>query len=112
VSHSSSQNITRDYEVHFGRKPDAIYGCEYPKEQQKPSSYPLEDIMRHYDLKPEQILVVDDMKLACQMAEPVGVAVAFAGWGKADFPDIAREMNELCRYCFNTTEELYRFLFD
>lgn len=112
VSHSSSQNITRDYEVHFGRKPDAIYGCEYPKEQQKPSSYPLEDIMRRYDLKPEQILVVDDMKLACQMAEPVGVAVAFAGWGKADFPDIAREMNELCRYRFNTTEELYRFLFD
>lgn len=112
VSHSSSQNITRDYQVHFGLKPDMIYGCEYPKEQQKPSSYPLEDIMHRYGLRPDQILVVDDMKLACQMAEPVGVSVAFAGWGKEDFPDIAREMRELCRYHFHNTEELYRFLFD
>ena len=112
VSHSSSRNICLDYEEHFGLQPDAIYGCDYPKEQQKPSPYPLEDIMRRFNLKPEDILVVDDMKLACQMAEPVNVAVAFAGWGKEDFPEIAQEMRALCRYSFDTTTDLRRFLFE
>ena len=112
VSHSSKQNISRDYEEHFDLQPDAIYGCDYPKEQQKPSPYPLEDIMCRFELKSEDILVVDDMKLACQMAQPVHVAVAFAGWGKADFPEIAQEMRELCHYSFDTTADLYRFLFE
>ena len=112
VSHSSQRNISRDYEEHFGLQPDAIYGCDYPKEQQKPSPFPLVDIMRRFDLKSEDILVVDDMKLACQMAQPVDVAVAFAGWGKEDFPEIAQEMRKLCCYSFDTTTELYRFLFE
>lgn len=112
VSHSSSRTINRDYDVHFRLRPDAIYGCEFPKAHQKPSSYPLEDIMHRFNLKPEEILVVDDMKLACQMAEPLGVAVAFAGWGKGDFPEIAQEMRQLCRYSFDETDELYQFLFD
>ena len=112
VSHSSQKNISRDYDVHFGLRPDAIYGCDFPKEQQKPSPYPLEDIMQRFHLKPEEILVVDDMKLACQMAQPVNVQVAFAAWGKEDFPEIASEMRSLCRYSFDTTAGLYQFLFD
>lgn len=112
VSHSSSRNISWDYAAHFGLQPDMIYGCDYPKEQQKPNSYPLQDLMERYGLKPEELLVVDDMKLACQMAQPVNVAVAFAAWGKTEFPEIAREMRALCKYSFETTEELYRFLFD
>ena len=112
VSHSSSRNISRDYETHFGLQPDAIYGCDYPKEHQKPNPYPLINIMEQYHLKPEELLVVDDMKLACQMAQPVNVPVAFAAWGKQDFPEIAREMRELCDHSFETTEELYRFLFE
>lgn len=98
--------------AHFGCLPDAIYGCDYPKEQQKPNPYPLLDIIERYRLKPEDILVVDDMKLACQMAQPVNVPVAFAAWGKTDFPEIAREMEDLCDYSFETTEALYRFLFE
>ena len=111
VSHSAYNNITRDYQTHFGVVPDRIYGCDYPKEQQKPSPYPLMDIMERYQVKPEEILVVDDMKLACQMAEPVGVPVAFAAWGKTEFPEIAREMRALCDYSFDSIDELYHFLF-
>ena len=111
VSHSSCQNISRDYLEHFGMIPDAIYGCDYPKEQQKPAPYPLEDILRRYNLRLHEILVVDDMKLACQMAEPLKVPVAFAGWGKRDFPDIAQEMRQLCTHSFDTTEQLFEFLF-
>ena len=111
VSHSSSQNITRDYQEHFGIIPDAIYGCDYPKEQQKPSVFPLEDIMKRFNLQETDILVVDDMKLACQMAKPVNVPVAFAAWGKTDFPEIAEEMRTLCNFTFETVEDLYIHLF-
>ena len=111
VSHSSTQNITRDYQVHFGLLPDAIYSCDSPKEQQKPNSYPLLDIMNRYRLKPEELLVVDDMKLAWQMAKPVNVPLAFAAWGKAEFPEIAEEMRQLCDFSFDRTEDLMEFLF-
>lgn len=112
VSHSSYENISRDYRVHFGFQPDAIYGADLPAHQRKPSSWPLEDIMQRYHLKPSDILVVDDMKLAWQMAKPLNVPIAFAGWSKADFPDLAEEMRNICDFSFETTENLERFLFD
>lgn len=112
VSHSSMRNITRDYDVHFGIQPDAIYGCDLPEQQQKPNPWPLQDIMERYHLSPRDLLVVDDMKLAWMMANPVGVPIAFAAWGKTDFPELAREMRQLCDYSFDSTEELEKFLFD
>lgn len=112
VSHSSSRSITRDYEVHFGIQPDRIYGCDLPEEQQKPHPYPLLDIMDRWHLLPGEILVVDDMKLAWKMAHPLGVPIAFAAWGKRDFPEIRAEMNALCDFSFDSTESFYRFLFE
>lgn len=112
VSHSSVQNITRDYAVHFGIQPDAIYGWDYPEELRKPNPFPLEDIMRRFDLKPEALLVVDDMKLAWNMAHPLGVKVAFAGWGRKEFPELAKEMTSLCDYSFDSPEKLEHFLFE
>lgn len=112
VSHSSIENITRDYDVHFGVQPDAIYGWDLPEEKRKPNSWPLEDIMRRYQLKPEELLVVDDMKLAWMMAQPLGVEIAFAQWGKAEFPQLCQEMQNLCNYTFHSAKELEKFLFD
>ena len=112
VSHSSIENITRDYDVHFGIQPDAIYGWDLPEHQRKPNPYPIEDIMRRYDLPPEALLVVDDMKLAWMMAHPLGVKIAFAAWGKKDFPELTSEMNQLCDFSFGSTKELEHFLFD
>lgn len=111
VSHSSIENITRDYAVHFGVQPDAIYGWDLPKEQRKPNPYPLENIMARYHLEPKDLLVVDDMKLAWMMAKPLNVEIAFAAWGKRDFPELAEEMRSLCDYSFDTAEDLYHFLF-
>lgn len=111
VSHSSVENITRDYQVHFGIQPDAIYGWDYPEEQRKPNPFPLEDIMRKYALAPEQLLVVDDMKLAWRMANPLGVKIAFAAWGKLDFPELSQEMRCLCDFTFESASDLERFLF-
>ena len=44
VSHSSIENITRDYQVHFGILPDDIFGWDLPAHQRKPNTYPLEQI--------------------------------------------------------------------
>lgn len=112
VSHSSIENITRDYAVHFGIQPDAIYGWDLPEHQRKPNPYPLEDIMARYGFRPEELLVVDDMKLAWMMVQSVGVKIAFAGWGKADFPELAEEMRSICDFTFDSAEELEKFLFE
>ena len=111
VSHSHRDIILRDYKTHFNLIPDAIYGFELPPEKRKPNTYPLLDIMEKFALKPEEILVVDDAKLACQMADPLGVKVAFPGWSKIGFETITREMSGCCAYSFGAPVELENFLF-
>jgi len=111
VSHSSQENILRDYDTHFGLRPDAIYGWELPEHKRKPHTFPLTDIMKRYDLPPEQLLVVDDMKLACKMAKPLGVNVAYAGWSGMGIPEIDNEMINLCNFSFQSTAQFEEFLF-
>lgn len=111
VSHSSSKNILRDYDAHFGIRPDAIYGWELPEQQRKPNPYPLLDIMEKYGLAPDQLLVVDDMKLSWKMAHPLGVKVAYAGWSDMGVPEIDEEMTRLCDHSFETVTAFGEFLF-
>lgn len=112
VSHSCNENISRDYQTHFGILPDDIYGWDLPEEHRKPSTYPLEQIMQKYHLQPSDLLVVDDMKPAYEMASKTGVEIAFAGWGRTDASSIYEEMERLCNYTFDSTEKLEHFLFD
>ncbi len=112
VSHSCIQNITRDYSTYFGVLPDDIYGWDLPEEKRKPSPFPLEDIMAKHHLSPGQLLVVDDMKPAWQMASSAGVPIAFAAWGRQEYPEILEEMRSLCDFSFDTTKELEKFLFE
>ena len=112
VSHSSVTNITRDYQTHFGMLPDDIFGWDYPEHQRKPNPWPLEQIMAKYNLKPEQLLVVDDLKPAWEMASKVKVPIAFAAWGREDYPQIVADMTRLCNYTFHSPKELEKFLFD
>lgn len=112
VSHSGAENITRDYQTHFGILPDEIYGCDLPQEQWKPSTYPLEQIMKNYGYRPGQMLVVDDLKPAWQMARAAGTAIAFAAWSKLDVPQIVAEMTRLCDHSFQRVADLEAFLFD
>ena len=72
----------------------------------------MKTIMHKYGLSPEQLLVVDDMKPACQMASAVGVKIAFAAWGRLSYPRICEEMEKLCDFRFYSTEELEKFLFE
>jgi len=111
VSHSHADNILRDYRTHFAAEPDAIYGWELEPHQRKPNPWPLEDIMKRFHLTAEEILVVDDMKLACQMAAPLGVRVAYAGWSGMGVESLSAEMEKICDYSFGTTQEFEDFLF-
>ena len=92
--------------------PDAIFDYDLPPHQRKPEPYALEQIMEQYRLKPEEILMIDDMKPGCVMAQQVGVETAFAAWSKQDFPTLCSEMETLCDFTFRTTEALEQFLFD
>ncbi len=109
-SMSSKANILRDYQHHFDFIPDQIFGCELPEAQQKPSPWALEEIRSLYGFTAEQILVIDDMKFAASMAKTAGSPIAFAGWGRKDFPEICREMSELCDFSFYSVEALQNFL--
>ncbi len=111
-SQSAQENILRDYRTHFGLEPDMIFGWDLLPEQRKPSPYALEKAMERYSLSPADLLVIDDMKPAVQMARAAGVEIAFAGWGRAEFPEICGEMETLCDYSFYSTESLEKFLFE
>lgn len=111
VSHSREDNILRDYRAHFGFDPDAVYGFERPEEQRKPNPYPLQDIMRRFSLSPNDILVVDDMKLSCKMTAPLGIKVAYSGWNGLGVPEVQEEMSAICDFTFDTVADFEKFLF-
>lgn len=108
---STSEIIERDFLHHFGFLPDAIYDYDLPVHQRKPNTYALTDLLERFQLKPQDILMVDDMKLGWQMAKAVGADTAFAGWSKTDFPALMEEMQGICDYSFHCAKDLEKFLF-
>lgn len=112
VSQSAQENILRDYRTHFGIEPDEIFGWDLLPEQRKPNPYALHQTMKKYGFSPAELLIIDDMKPAVEMARRGGVPIAFAGWGRKEFPNICAEMENLCDFSFYSTESLYNFLFD
>ena len=112
ASLSTHEIITRDYMHHFGFMPDAVYDYDLPVACRKPNPFALEDIMQRFALKPEQILMVDDMKLGWDMAKKCAVPTAYAAWSKKEFPDLAGEMKEIFDFSFDSPKELEVFLFE
>ena len=111
VSQSSQENIARDYAAHFGIQPDAVFGWDAEPEHRKPNTWALQQIMDTYHLTADQILVVDDMKAAVGMARAGGCPIAFAGWGRTEFPEIYGKMSAVCDFSFDTVEKFEKFLF-
>ena len=60
--------------------------------------------------RPEDILIVDDMKFAVSMARKSGCAIAFAGWGRKEYPQVCAEMEDLCDETFYNISDLRNFL--
>ncbi len=112
ASLSGYEIISRDYRTHFEMEPDLVFSADDPREQRKPSTYPLETIMKTYDLSPADLLMVDDLPIGRDMAKAAGVETAFAGWGRKNSPELYAEMKESCDLAFDTTVELRNFLFE
>ena len=110
VSHSFSENIRRDYRANSLPEPDLIFGWEYPPEQRKPSPWPLYRIMEQLGFRPEEMLVVDDLKPGYDMAKAAGVPFAAAGWAN-DIEKIEAFMRKNCGLYFKTVGELKDYLF-
>ncbi len=111
VSHSMKDNILRDYRENGLPEPDLVFGWDEPRDQRKPSPYPLKRIMETLGVRPEEMLVLDDLKPGYDMARAAGVPFAAAGWAN-DIPEIEAFMRANCGLYFKTIPELKRYLFD
>ena len=109
ISHSISDNIRRDYRENSLPEPDAIYGWELAEEQRKPHPWPMQNLMLRFGLRPEEILMVDDLKPGYDLCRACGVPFAAAGWAN-DVPQIETFMRRNCDFYFKTVQELNEFL--
>ena len=109
-SHSFKENIERDFKTNGLPPPDIIYGWDLPKEQRKPSSYTMLDLMKKFSLSPSEILVVDDLKPGYDMAKGAGVDFAAAGWAY-DVPEIEEFMRRNCDCYLKSVADLRKILF-
>ena len=66
--------------------------------------------MRRYALRPDELLMVDDMKNGYDMAHACGVPFACAGWSHFD-PLIIDFMRRNSDYYFETVDAFEAFLF-
>ena len=80
ISTNRKETILRDFAHNDLPLPDAIYGSELPKEQQKPSPYPLLDALSQFHVDPQEALVVDDLGLGHAMAKSCGVPSFYSFW--------------------------------
>ena len=110
VSHSFSEYIRRDFRENGLPEPDLTYGWECPPEKRKPAVWPLEQIMKTYGFRPEELLMVDDLKPGYDMAKAAGVPFAAAGWANG-IGEIETFMRKHCGRYFKTVRELHVYLF-
>lgn len=111
ISHSSDENIARDYQDNFGLLPDLVYSSDLPAEQRKPSPYALRDIMARFGLMPQQLLMVDDLRPGLEMARACGVPFAAAGWSHT-VPELADDLRSSSDFYLETVDGLRHLLFD
>ena len=109
-SHSARENILRDYRLHFGLEPDQIFDWDLGEDRRKPSPYALQEIMRLYDLRPDELLMVDDLKPGYDMAHACGVPFACAVWSHDD-PEIRAFLRRFSDFYLETVQELEPLLF-
>ena len=110
VSHSERNIIIRDYHKNAEFKPDLIFGWDFDENKRKPHPYPVYEILKTFKLKPEEALVIDDLKPAVLMARESGVSVGGAGWAH-NIKQIKEYMVRECDFYFSSIKDLSTFLF-
>lgn len=108
-SHSAKAHIIRDYEAAGAPIPEYIFDWEC--ERKKPDPFALEEAMRIYGLKPEELLMVDDLKPGYDMAKAAGVPFACAGWSDNQIPMIREFMKQYSDYYPEHVQDLEKLLY-
>lgn len=114
VSHSEKPLILRDYGSDADGHtvmPDMVFGWDFDDAKRKPSPWPVNQIINRFELKPAEILILDDLKPGVEMGKKTGVDVAGAGWGY-DIPQIRTYMEDHCLAYFTDVSDFNRFLLD
>ena len=111
ISHSFRDNILRDYAANGLPEPDLIFGWEMPPEKRKPSPWPLQEVMHQFGLKPEEMIMIDDLKPGYDMARSCSVPFAAVGWAN-DIPEIEMFMRNNCSLYFKQVSALADYLFE
>ncbi len=112
ISHSEADVIESHYRGAGvpDAVPDLIFGWTDDAERRKPSPLPVREALRAFNLRPDEALIVDDLKPGIIMAEATGVPAAGAGWAY-DIPEIARYMRAHAVAYFRSIEEFRSYLF-
>lgn len=105
VFHSMSKDIIRHYKEHDLPSPEHVYGWEYEEVKRKPSTWPVEDIIKNFGFKRDEILMVDDLKPGKVMADKSGISFAAAGWAH-NIPEIVNYMKSKSKLYCASVEEL------
>ena len=66
--------------------------------------------MERFDLRPEEMVMVDDLRFGCEMAKSCGVASVAALWAH-EIAEIRDYMRRCCDDSCESVEELSAFLF-
>lgn len=111
VSHSVPETILRDYRAHGLPTPELIYGWDDDPERRKPAPWPIYQIEHTLGLRPEQLVVIDDLKPGKDMADRAGVDFIAAGWTHT-VPHIIETMQRISPHYCRTVAELTALLLD
>jgi phosphoglycolate phosphatase/pyrophosphatase PpaX len=112
VSHSEEDVILNAYAKRGDDFiPDLVFGWTYDETRRKPSPWPVQNILRRFDLSPDQALIVDDLKPGVLMSRATGVTIAAAGWAHR-IPEIQTYMRENCEHYFESVEQFGSFIVD
>lgn len=106
---STEERVLRDYAAAGMPRPDMVF--DWNCERRKPDPYALEEVMRIYGLKPEEVLMVDDLKTGYIMAKSIGVPFACAGWSDNQIPMIREFMMQNSDYYLEQVEDLEDLLY-
>ena len=114
VSHSDVDVIRKHYQhkaFNGSKLPHQVFGWDMDPEKRKPSAYPVNQILKNFDLQPHEALIVDDLKPAVVMAKKSGVPVAAAGWSH-QIPVIQEYMKTNCDFFLDTISDLDQLIFE
>ena len=111
TSHSFGDYIRRDYAANGLPEPDRIFGWEVPKEIRKPEPHSLFEIEKQFGLRPDELIVLDDLKPGYDMARAAGVPFAAAGWA-GDYAPIESFMRKNCEMYCKTIREFRRLVME